>query len=93
MPTARTTDTHTGLSASMVTFLLTGQWPRDAAGEVLPGSLLQAFLKTDDEIRDIWRAHQAALLQEWQRRGLPGKPWGQRFAANPRMSRFSGQRT
>ena len=93
MPTARTTDTHTGLSASMVTYLLTGQWPGDAAGEVLPGYLLQAFLKTDEEIRNIWRAHQAALLQEWQRRGLPGKPWGARFCANPRMSRFSGQRT
>ncbi len=92
MPTVRTVQAERGLSDSMVEFMLTGRWPRDDKGEVLPGYLLGAFTKTADELAAIWLQHRDSLLADWQRRGGVGLPWGERLARMPRRSKWTRPR-
>ena len=79
-----------GLRLEMVDMLLLGKSRPDAEIEKLRqlGTPYDVFCEFDyglnsPVLAQLWQEHRHMLMQEWQRRGLKGKPWGCKLDQGP----------
>jgi hypothetical protein len=66
------------LAPESIDVLLHG-WGREHQTDYSSDPRSDGFQCFELNLAEVWRQHRAMLMQEWQRRGEPGTPWGCKF--------------
>jgi len=70
------------LAPETIDVLLYG-WGREHQTDYANDPRSDAFQCFELKLDEVWRQHRAALMQEWQKRGEAGRPWGAQFDRVP----------